>query len=355
MTSFPDLFDRLRFHHDLTYDEAAWAMDQIMTDQVPPAQIAGLLMALGTKGETPVEIRGLADRMQAHALRVDVPSDVLDIVGTGGDGLKTVNISTAAAIVLAASGVPVIKHGNRATTSACGSADVMEALGIDLYSDPADVAAVFHALGITFLFANVFHPAMRFVAPVRRELGYPTAFNILGPLTNPAAPRASAVGVASAQAAPTVAGVFAERGADALVFRGQCTRLDEMSQVDRTEVWEVHDGEVVTHLFDATDIGIAPAEVDRLRGGDARANAEVLRRVFAGEGGPVADAVALNVAAGMIAYNRTPGCRVGEGTFAQRMAAGVAHARETIASGKAHDLLERWAAFRAPATPSPRA
>ncbi|MBD3688847.1 anthranilate phosphoribosyltransferase [Nanchangia anserum] len=345
MTTFPELFDKLRNHEDLSYDEASWAMDQIMTDRVPPAQIAGLLMALGTKGETATEIRGLADRMQAHALRADLPTDVLDIVGTGGDGLKTVNISTSAAMVLAAAGVPVVKHGNRATTSACGSADVMEALGVDLYSDPGDVAAVFASLGITFLFANVFHPAMRFVAPVRRELGYPTAFNILGPLTNPARPRASAVGVASEQAAPVVAGVFAERGADAMVFRGTTTRLDEISQTDINDVWETHDGVIEHYQCDARDVGIEPANVECLRGGDAEHNAAVIRRVFAGEPGPVADAVALNVAVGLMAYNRTEGCRVGDGTPSERLRRGVEVARETIASGKAQALLEKWASF----------
>lgn len=342
-TTFTTLFDALRDHRDLTYDEAAWAMDQIMTDRVTPAQVAGLLMALGTKGETPEEIRGLADRMAAHALSVDVPTDVLDIVGTGGDGLKTVNISTTAAMVLAAGGTPVIKHGNRATTSACGSADVMEALGIDLYSDPTDVARVFNEVGITFLFANVFHPAMRFVAPVRKALGYPTAFNILGPLTNPAHPRASAVGVASKQSAPVVAGVFAGRGSDALVFRGRHTHLDEVTSADLTDVWEIHDGEITHIAFDATSIGIPACDVADLRGGDATANAEVIRRVFEGEPGPVADAVALNVAAGLLAYDRTEGCRVGDGTFAERMRAGVEHARETIASGAARELAARWA------------
>lgn len=345
MTSFPILFDKLRAHGDLTYDEAAWAMDQIMTDNVTSAQVAGFLMALGTKGETSEEIRGLADRMQSHALNIGVDTDVLDIVGTGGDGLKTVNISTTAAMVLAASGIPVIKHGNRATTSACGSADVMEALGIDLYSDPDDVARVFRNLGITFAFANVFHPAMRFVAPVRRALGYPTAFNILGPLTNPARPRASAVGVASAQAAPLVAGVFASRGADAVVFRGRTTHLDEMSQADITDVWETHGGAVEHVTFDATQIGMDRCDITALRGGDAKDNAEVIRRVFAGEAGPIADAVALNVAAGLLAYNRTPGCRIGEGTFAERMGRGVAIARETVSSGRAEELLSRWVNF----------
>ncbi|MDU0967701.1 MAG: anthranilate phosphoribosyltransferase [Actinomycetaceae bacterium] len=345
MPTFPELFDTFRAHKDLTYDQAAWAMDQIMTDKVPAAQIAGFLMALATKGETAEEIRGLADRMQALALKADLPSDVLDIVGTGGDGLKTANISTTAAMVLAAMGVPVVKHGNRATTSASGSADVMEALGIDLYSDPHDVEKLFNSLGITFLFANVFHPAMRFVAPVRRALGYPTAFNILGPLTNPAHPRASAVGVAMEEAAPVVAGVFAGRGSDALVFRGATTRLDEMSPADLNQVWEIHDGEVSRLDFDAQTIGIAPCDVNDLRGGDAAFNARIIRDIFDGQAGPVADAVALNVAAGLIAYNRTEGCRVGDGSFADRMAHGVELARQTIASGKARQLMEEWAAF----------
>ena len=205
LPTWPDVISRLVGGRDLTREEAAWAVDQAMEGAATSAQLAGFLTALAAKGETPTEIRGMADAMVSHALPVDVEGEVLDIVGTGGDRLQTVNISTMAALVIAAAGIPVVKHGNRASSSASGSADCLEALGVNLDLSSADVVRIFNELGITFIFANVFHPAMRFVAPTRRELGVATAFNILGPLTNPARPAVSVVGVSRPDYAELVA------------------------------------------------------------------------------------------------------------------------------------------------------
>lgn len=345
MTTFPQLFGTLTSGEDLSYDQCRWAMDQIMTAQVPAEVIAGFLMSLATKGETPTEIRGMADGMLAHAVKIELPSQCLDIVGTGGDGYKTANISTMASLVLAASGVAVVKHGNRASTSACGSADVLEQLGINLGLDTDQVAQSFQELGITFLFANVFHPAMRFVAPVRKALGYRTVFNILGPLTNPAAPQASAVGVAIGKMAALVADVFKDRGSDAWVFRGKETGLDELNTVEVNQIWEVHQGQVQYYELDlAKELGLEKVEISQLRGADAPYNAQIMRQVLDGQSSPIADAVLLNAAGGMCAYNRLPGTTTADGAIEQRLKNALEISRETIRSGKAAKLLDDWIA-----------
>ncbi|NCD19068.1 MAG: anthranilate phosphoribosyltransferase [Actinobacteria bacterium] len=339
--TWPGLISELIARHDLGVEQTAWAMDQVMSGNTAPATLAGFLTALATKGETVAELRGLADSMLAHAQVIELPTETLDIVGTGGDRARTVNISSMAALVLAGAGIPVVKHGNRASSSASGSADLIEALGVSLTMPVEKVEEALGAVGITFLFANLFHPSMRFAAPTRRELGVATAFNVLGPLTNPGRPRSNAIGVSSARHAPLVAGVLAERGNSALVFRGR-NGLDELTTTAVNEVWVVAGGEVRQAEFDATRLGLPASTVDDLRGADPAHNAAVAREVLAGAEGIVPDAVALNAAAGMVAHG-LDGTR--EGTLEDRLAGGLSIAREVLRTGRAQDVLERWVAF----------
>jgi anthranilate phosphoribosyltransferase len=330
---------------DLTRTQTSWAMDQIMAGEVPPATLAGFLVGLRCKGETVAELTALADTMLAHALRFEVPGRTVDLVGTGGDRAHTVNISTMGALVVAGTGTRVVKHGNRAASSSSGSADVLEALGIRLDQPVERVAQIALEVGITFCFAQVFHPAMRHVGSVRRELGIATAFNQLGPLTNPAQPGATAVGIADARMAPLVAGVFAGRGTDALVFRGD-DGLDELAPTARSHVWEVRAGVVTESVLDAVaDLGLAPTTVADLRGADAGYNADVARRVLAGDRGPVRDTVLLNAAAALVADGVLAGTAAG--SLAERLLAGMAHAARSVDDGVAADVLERWVAATA--------
>ncbi|MFE2428486.1 anthranilate phosphoribosyltransferase [Streptomyces sp. NPDC059373] len=336
--SWPDLLSALLSGKDLTAADTAWAMDRIMQGEASDAQIAGFMVALRAKGETVEEVSGLVDTMYAHALPLDIPGPAVDIVGTGGDRAKTVNISTMSAIVIAGAGVKVVKHGNRAASSASGASDVLERLGINLDIPPQRVAEVVEETGITFCFAAKFHPAMRFAAPARRDLGIPTSFNILGPLTNPARVTASAVGCFDTRMAGLIAGVLARRGSSALVFRGD-DGLDELTTTATSQVWVVRDGSVEQVPFDPRDVGIELVPVEALRGADAEYNAEVARRVLAGEPGPVRDAVLLNTAAALVAFEPVEGL-----PLAEQIAAGVRRAAESIDSGSAAKTLERWAA-----------
>lgn len=345
-TTWADLITELIAHRDLTAAQTSWAMDRVMSGETSPTVLAGFLTALATKGETVEELRGLADSMLDHARPIDVTGDVLDIVGTGGDRARTVNISTMASVVIAAAGVPVVKHGNRASSSASGSADVLEALGVNLDLEVPVVEHVFRDLGITFLFANLFHPSMRFAAAARRELGVATAFNVLGPLTNPARPAASAIGVANATTAPLVAGVLAARGNRALVFRGRDNGLDELTATSVNQVWEVRDGEVRLEEVDAVaDLGLTPSTLADIRGDDPAYNAQVAREIVAGERRDVVrETVLLNVAAGLVAHGTLPGTEPGAGTLTERLRAGLAIGARTLDVGAAQRLLERWIA-----------
>ncbi|NMM35141.1 MAG: anthranilate phosphoribosyltransferase, partial [Phycicoccus sp.] len=291
--TWPTIFTELLSGHHLGAVESGWAMDQIMSGDASAVQVAGFLMALRAKGETVEEMRGLADMMLAHASRIEVSGTTLDIVGTGGDRAHTVNISTMASLVAAASGVRVVKHGNRSASSSSGSADVLEALGINLELHTSDVAAVVEKAGITFCFAQAFHPAMRHAASARRDLGISTAFNFLGPLTNPAQPTYAAVGVADARMAPLMAGVFAGRGKDAAVFRGD-DGLDELTISTTSTVWWVRNGAIREYEVDPRSVGLELHPLETLRGGDAAHNAQVVRDVFGGAVGPIRDAVVLN-------------------------------------------------------------
>ncbi|MFE6225611.1 MULTISPECIES: anthranilate phosphoribosyltransferase [unclassified Streptomyces] len=335
--SWPVLLNGLLEGKDLSADDTAWAMDLIMSGEATDAQIAGFMVALRAKGETVEEISGLVRTMYAHANTIEVPGPAVDIVGTGGDGAKTVNISTMASIVVAGTGTRVVKHGNRAASSASGSSDVLEKLGINLDLTPARVAQVAEEAGITMCFAVRFHPSLRHVAAARGQLGIRTTFNVLGPLTNPARVKAQAVGVADPRMAPIVAGVFAERGNSALVFRGD-DGLDELTITGTSRVWVVRDGAVREEVFDPKDVGLGYAPLEALRGADASYNADVARRLLAGETGPVRDAVLLNAAAALTAVEP------GEGTLAERLGAGIARAAESIDSGAARAALDRWIA-----------
>lgn len=340
---WPDLLARLTQRQDLTHDQTAWAMDQVMSGATSPTILAGFLMALSTKGETVSELRGLADAMLAHAVPIVVPGDAVDIVGTGGDRHHTVNISTMAAIVVAGCGVTVVKHGNRAASSLSGAADVLEALGVRLDLPPERSAELAREVGITFLFAARYHPAMRHAGPVRAELKVPTAFNVLGPLTNPAQPRAGAIGVGNPRMAPLVAGVFAERDRRVLVFRND-DGLDELAPTATGRVWEVTDatgGEVVEHRLDSVaDLGLAPATLADLRGAEASANAQVARDLLEGAAGPIRETVLLNAAAALVADGSHGG--VATGTLSERLRAGLDHAAHAVDSGAAARLLESW-------------
>ncbi|HZK05868.1 MAG TPA: anthranilate phosphoribosyltransferase [Actinomycetaceae bacterium] len=341
--SWPELTSLLVQRRDLSAEQTGWGMDQVMTGNASPVQLAGFLAALATKGETTQEVRGLADSMLAHARPIEVSQDALDIVGTGGDRARTVNISSMASLVLAGAGVPVVKHGNRASSSASGSADFIEALGVDLTLPIEAVVRSLDEVGITFLFANLFHPSMRHAATARRELGIGTVFNVLGPLTNPARPRANAIGVSSAHHAPLVAGVLAERGNSALVFRGQSNGLDELTTTSLNDVWLVEDGTVTYQQFDATALGLRPSTVADLRGADPRHNAQVGREVLSGrKTGAVTDTVLLNAAAGILAFG-VDGTR--EGRLLDRMAAALDIARSSLHEGHTQSVVDRWIQF----------
>lgn len=322
---------------DLTPDAAAWAMDQVLSGEVTPVQIAGFAIALRAKGETVSELTGLAEAMLSNATSIRVDPEAVDVVGSGGDRANTVNVSTMAAIVAAACGVPVVKHGNRAASSACGTADCLEALGVAIDVSPAAQAGVLAETGIVFLFAPLYHPALRYASSARRELGVPTAFNFLGPLANPARPSAQAVGVADARMAPLVAGVIAGRGNRGLVFHGE-DGLDELTTTAPSLVWVIGDGRVVAGRLDPADLGVAPAGRADLVGGDPAHNAAVVRDVLAGAPGPVRDIVALNAAAAQLAF-AGPDL---DAPLAGQFAGPLATAYEAIDSGAATRVLDTW-------------
>lgn len=340
--TWPTTLAALIAGRDLPTEQTDWAMDEVMAGEVSPTRLAAFLIGLRAKGETVEELTGLAAAMLRHSRRFDARVRCVDIVGTGGDGAHTVNVSTMASLVIAGTGIPVVKHGNRAATSSSGSADVLEALGIRLDRTPQRVASLVAEVGITFCFAQVFHPSMRHAAVARKDLGVPTAFNFLGPLTNPAQPAATAVGVADPVMAPLIAGVFASRGTSALVFRGD-DGLDELAATGASTVWVVSDGSVDVHRLDPTvDLGLDAITVEDLRGADAVHNAGVARRFLAGEPGPVRQTVLLNAAAGIVADGRLPG--TGTGTLVERLRAGLDHAARAVDDGAAADVLTRWAA-----------
>ncbi|WP_330182082.1 anthranilate phosphoribosyltransferase [Nocardia sp. NBC_01503] len=338
--SWREILGILTDGNDLSADEAAWAMNEIFTDSATSAQIAAFGVALKMKGPTPDELGGLADGMLSHARRVPYEGRAVDIVGTGGDRSGTVNISTMSSIVVAATGIPVVKHGNRAASSKSGGADVLEALGVKIALGPQSVAKSVQEVGIGFCFAPVFHPSLRYASKARGEIGIPTVFNILGPLTNPAQPTAGLIGCAFADLLPTIAGVFASRGSTALIVRGN-DGLDEITTADTTDAWVVAGGRSVETTIDPTKLGIARVDPSALKGGDAEMNAVIARNMLAGERGPVRDAVLLNSAAAVVAFEMTPESAAGD--LHSQLAVALEKVAAAIDTGAAADLLDRWA------------
>ena len=331
-TFWPNLLTRLAAHESLSADETAAAMRAMMEGLATPAQMGGFLMALRTKGETADELEGLASTMLEMAQPVEPPAPVIDTCGTGGDRAGTLNVSTLGAIVCAGAGVPVAKHGNRAASSLCGSADLLEALGVRIDLGPDGVRRCLDDAGIAFMFAPVFHPAMGHAAVVRRELRVPTAFNFLGPLTNPARPHAQIVGVSDARMLPLVAEVLARRGTRALVFRGD-DGLDELTTTGPSRVFRVADGNAEEGELAPEEAGLDRASPEDLKGGDVGHNLAIARSVLAGEPGPARDVVLLNAGAALWICGA-----------AADLAVGVSKAAEAIDSGAASGVLDRWVA-----------
>jgi anthranilate phosphoribosyltransferase len=339
--SWPTTLTTLLSGGNLSVDEASVVMTEIISGNATSAQLAAFLVALRAKGETVDEVIGFRDAVLAQAVPLDVSPRALDIVGTGGDQHKTVNVSTTASIVAAAAGVPVLKHGNKAASSASGSSDVLARLGVNLDLDASGVARVFEEAGISFAFAAAFHPGFRHAGPTRAEIGIPTIFNILGPLCNPARPLASAVGVASAERVPLIVGVFQSRDANALVFRGD-NGLDELSTCGHSHVWEVTRGQVVEHDFDPRDVGLALVTLDDIRGGTPEHNAQIVRRTLSGEPGAVRDIVTLNAAAGLVAFDLIDRPQSIDTPLVERIVSKLDVAREAIDSGAAQATLSAW-------------
>ncbi|NUT10672.1 MAG: anthranilate phosphoribosyltransferase [Nonomuraea sp.] len=329
--TWPTLLTHLLARSPLTREQAAWAMNEIVAGRATDAQIAGLAVALRAKGESPEELAGLADALLAHSTPLHLDGDLVDIVGSGGDQAHTVNVSTMAAIVVAACGVRVAKHGGRSASSLCGAADLLEELGIDIEAVPRPDAE------ISFLFAPRYHPALRHASKARRELGVPTVFNFLAPLTNPARPTAQAVGVANRSLAPTVAEVLARRGCSSIVFRGD-DGLDELTTCAPSQIWLVRHGAVTETRLDPADLGIRRASPDQLRGGDAVQNARVARELLDGKPGPVREIVLLNAAAALVAAEGAPEPR----DLTARLCLALTRAAAAIDDGRAAATLERW-------------
>lgn len=335
--SWPALLGHLVAGNDLSAQDTAWAMDLVMTGEATPARVAAFVVALRAKGETPAEVRGMADTMLAHSLPLEIDRRAVDVVGTGGDRSGSVNISTMTAIVLASCGATVVKHGNRAASSKCGTADVLEELGVTIDLPPEGVRECVRDVGIGFCFAPVFHPAFKYTAGPRREIGIPTAFNILGPLTNPARPSAGLIGCADPRLAPVMAEVFAARGNSVLLVRGD-DGMDEITTAAGSTVWAVGGGQVRQARIEPAELGIPLSSPDALRGGDATVNARAVRDLLAGESGPVRDAVVLNVAGALAAHDGIAEDLTGQ------LRDGIERARQALDSGAAAALLARWAA-----------
>ncbi|HSR83125.1 MAG TPA: anthranilate phosphoribosyltransferase [Streptosporangiaceae bacterium] len=334
--SWPALIGALIKGDSLTAEETAWAMNEIMEGAATPAQIAGFGVALRIKGETASEVTGLAQAMLDHAAPISIDGRTVDLVGTGGDGARTVNISTMGTMVAAAAGARMVKHGNRAASSACGTADVLEALGVVIDLPAPATEQLVTEVGAAFLFAPLYHPALRHVIVPRRELGVPTVFNILGPVANPARPAAQALGVADPRMGPILAGVLAARGCSALVFHGD--GLDELTTTAASTVWIVHDGTVSETAFDPAELGVPRSVPADLRGGDPAHNAEVVREFLGGRQGPVRDTALLNAAAALAADAGV----AGPDELTPAISDGYRRAAEAVDSGAAQSLLNRW-------------
>jgi anthranilate phosphoribosyltransferase len=321
---------------DLEVDRVQWCMNEILTGAADSSTIKRFLISLKHKGESPEEVGALVTQMYQHCAPISISERAVDTVGTGGDGAHTINISTTSAIIAAAAGAKVIKHGNRAASSKSGSADLLEKLGININLNGQAVEESFAILGIGFCFAPLFHPAMKHAAVARKELGVPTVFNILGPLANPAKPKAAAIGVANEGMHLVMAQVLGSRGVDGFVFRGD-DGLDEITLATSTSVLSIGSNEMTSGLIDPTEFGIAIAPVSALVGGDGAENARITNSIFAGEKGAHRDACVLNAAAAIAAYEGKI-----ELSLHERISAGVEAAIEAIDSGAAQELVSKW-------------
>ncbi len=333
------LTEKLSSGLDLERDEIQGAMREILGGDSDIESVKSFLLALKNKGETSDEVGALIEVMYAHAGPITIAERAVDTVGTGGDGAHTINISTTAAIIAAAAGARVVKHGNRAVSSKSGASDFLEALGVVPGLTGAGVERTVRELGIGFCFAPVFHPAMRFAAPARKELGVPTVFNILGPLANPAKPQAAAIGVANERMHLVMAQVLAEKGCDGFVFRGD-DGLDEITLATTTSVLSIGNAEIKSDRIDAKDFGMQNAPIEAIVGGDAAENARISRAIFAGERGAPRDAVLLNAAAAIAAFEGDMLSDVRE-----RLTLGLERAVRAVDSGAALSLLDKWAAL----------
>ena len=333
--------DALVNGHSLTVAQSAAAMGAVMRGDVSDGQLAGFLVALRTKGETVDEIVGFRDAILESALPLDVSSDAVDIVGSGGDPVGVINVSSIASMVVAAAGVPVIKHGNRAASSKSGANDVLAALGIGISHDPGRVARIFAEIGVTYINALVFHPGFKNAGPVRTELGIPTVFNVLGQLCNPARPEATSLGMSNAARIPLAVGLFQQRGATALVFRGE-DGIDKITTTGHSKVVEVTRGSVTEHDFDPREVGFSYSSIDDIRGGTPDENAAQARRVLAGEKGAPRDIIVLNSAAAIVAHRLCKNVSERDRSFVERMAEAVDVATQSIDSGAAEAKLDAW-------------
>lgn len=345
--SWPNILGKLIAKQDLERFEANWAMQQIMAGDSSEAEIAAFMLALRSKGETVTELAGLVDIMLKNAVLLDTGDDALDIVGTGGDLVGTVNISSMASILASASGVPVMKHGSRSASGKTGSSEMLEVLGVKLDISPQKVAEVFRETGITFFFAPVFHPAMRHVAPIRKQLGVPTTFNFLGPLANPAQPIATSLGVANAQIAPLMAQELADRGRSGLVFRGN-DGLDELTTTTSSQLWVVSTAGVLEDTLNPTDFGLKLVSQEALLGGDAQENAQLARDLFAGKTsknlGAIRDIVILNAAGGVVAYRAAKEPSLATSGLKSQFDEAIGIVTAALDQGKADSKLEQWVA-----------
>lgn len=333
---WPDLITDLVEGRDLSAEATAWAMDEILAGNASPVQIAGFAVALRAKGETVAEIQGMAQAMTARATPVQLDPESVDIVGSGGDRANTVNISTMAAVTAAGAGARVVKHGNRAASSMSGTADCLEALGVRLEVAPGRQQQVLDEANMAFLFAPLYHPSLRYAAAPRKELGIQTTFNFLGPLTNPARPRAQAIGIAHPRMAGLVAGVLAARGSRGLVFHGS-DGLDELTTTTTSRVWLIDGGQVLETELDPAELGLQPAQPADLVGGSPEHNAQVAREVFQGRPGPVRDIVLANASAALLAWRCVD---LGRG-LAEQLAECLADAAASLDEGHAADALRR--------------
>ncbi len=339
LISWQEILSSLKNKQDLTFAQAQWAMNSVMDEKANQVEIKEFLLGLKNKQESAEEITAFVDVMIQHSKKLDINHDAVDTCGTGGDGLNTVNISTAAAIVVASCGIPVVKHGNRAASSKSGSADVLEALKIRIDLNPEQVKENLKKVGICFCFAPIFHPAMKVVAPIRKELATTTVFNFLGPLANPATPKAQVVGVSNLEKAPVIAQVLANRNINAYVVRG-LDGLDEISICGPTQIWQVKNNQLTEFIFDAENLGIKKVTIDQLQGGDSHTNANlILNALQPNISNPLQDAICINAAAAIVAYENQ------DLDFDTAINLAYARAKGSVAAGMSLNTLKKWQEF----------